>query len=144
MKNSKKAWNLKQLRQSWKSIVQYTRVVWIVLALILFSIPPAVFECHYSICVVFRQKCSKVSVYSHNRFSIVRKPLTDEKDFEFREDMKVQGSQIWQKKVDVLLQFLQFSHRQDTFVGILMKMFFFCMSALVLRIFASSFVGKLE
>jgi hypothetical protein len=83
---------------------------------------------------------------------IQRKTLTSEEEFEFWEETEVRGSQIWGIEwmlQQFIVQILQFSHCQNTFVGgctVLMKndFLFFCKPGFISQIFSSTLVKRLE
>jgi len=52
---------------------------------------------HYPVPVVVIRKIFKIPLYSCNRLLIRRKTLTNEEEFEFREEIEVRGGQIWRK-----------------------------------------------
>jgi hypothetical protein len=56
---------------------------------------PAILQRHYPVPVVVLRKICKIPLYSCNRLLIRRKTLTSEEEFEFWEEIKVRGSQIW-------------------------------------------------
>jgi hypothetical protein len=76
---------------------------------------------HYPVTVVVLRKICKMPLYSCNRLLIRRKTLTSEEEFEFWEETEVRGSQIWGTWwmfQQFIVQIPEFSHCQNTFVGV--------------------------